>query len=138
MGSSAQLQRLQKRLEAIPKAARAAVQPTLLKNAETLADAMRLLAESSRDTGNLIDSIAVTPGGGSTPPYSQPGGSMAVPENAVAITVGNSKVRYPHLVEYGTAKAHAQPFFWPAFRIYRKRIARSVARAIGKAIREAQ
>lgn len=133
---SAQLDRLNRRLAAVPKAVRQAVQPALSQSGNELASAMKTLAEPSRDTGDMIDSIAVTPGGQTTPPYSQPGGSRAVPENAVAVTVGNSKVRYPHLVEYGTTKMAAQPFFWPAYRLLKKRLQRRIKRAIGKAVRE--
>lgn len=130
--------RFQKRMEAIPKEVRAAIKPALMKSGQELQAAMRRLAETSRDTGALIDSITVTGPGETTPPYSQPGGSKVVPENAVAVTVGNTDVRYPHLVEYGTAKAHAQPFFWPAFRLYRKRITRRINRAINKAIKDSK
>jgi HK97 gp10 family phage protein len=136
MAQSAQLARLERRLMAIPKAVREAVQPTLLKSANELADTMKQLAETSRDSGDLIGSIAVTPGGQSTPPYSVPGGSYTVPENAVAVTAGNSKVRYAHLVEYGTSKAPAQPFFWVSFRLLKKRLQRRIKRSIGKAVRE--
>jgi hypothetical protein len=125
-------------MEAIPRAVREAVKPALLKSGDELASAMKRLAERSRDTGELIDSIAVTGPGQSTPPYSQPGGSKVVPENAVMVTAGNTDVRYPHLVEHGTANAVAQPFFWPAFRLYRRRITRRINRAIGKAVREAR
>jgi HK97 gp10 family phage protein len=130
------LDRLKARLDAIPKRVRDAVAPAVLASAEEMAKGMRALAESSRDTGALIDSITVTGPGEQTPPYSQPGGSQTVPDNAVAITVGNTKVRYAHLVEYGTAKAHAQPFFWPAFRLYRKRATNRIKRAISKAVKQ--
>jgi HK97 gp10 family phage protein len=63
---------------------------------------------------------------------------MTVPENAVVVTVGNKDVRYAHLVEYGTSQAPAQPYFWPAFRLLRKRIQNRVKRAIAKAVREAR
>ena len=129
--------KLRARLEAIPKAVRDAVQPALLASANEIAGAMRQLAETSRDTGALIDSIAVTPGGQSTPPYSQPGGSLVVAENAVAITVGNARVRYGHLIEYGWSKAQAQPFFWPAYRLFKKRAANRIKRAISKAVKDA-
>lgn len=132
------LARFNKRMEAIPKAVREAVKPALLKSGDELAGAMKALAERSRDTGDLIDSIAVTGPGERTPPYSQPGGSKIVPENAVAVTAGNEEVRYPHLVEHGTDRAAAQPFFWPAFRLYRRRITRRITRAISKAVREAR
>ena len=131
------LTRFNQRMEAIPKAVREAVKPALLTSGQELASAMAALAERSRDTGDLIDSIEVTGPGERTPPYSQPGGSTTVPENAVMVTVGNSDVRYPHLVEYGTKAAPAQPFFWPAFRLYRRRIQRRISRAISKAVRDA-
>ncbi len=88
------------------------------------------------DTGALRDSIQVTPGGQSTPGYSQPGGSSVVPEGSAMVTVGNSKVRYPHLVEYGTTRAPAQPYFWPAYRILRTRIRGRFSRALNKSVKQ--
>lgn len=131
---SDQLARLNRRLAAIPVAVREAVKPALETSANEMAETMRKLAPE--DTGALKDSITVTPGGQRTPAYSQPGGSQTVPENAVAITAGNTDVRYAHLAEYGTEDASPQPFFWPAFRLYRQRAQRRISRAIGKAMRE--
>lgn len=131
---SAQLDRLRRRLNAIPKAVKQAVEPALVKSAEEIAGRMRMLAPE--DSGDLKGSIAVTTPGASTPPYSQPGGSTVAGENQVLITAGNSKVRYPHLQEYGTTTAPAQPFFWPAYRLTRKRAANRIKRAIGKAVRD--
>ncbi|MER9210063.1 HK97-gp10 family putative phage morphogenesis protein [Mesorhizobium sp. M0771] len=136
MAQSAQITRLQRRLEAIPKTVRTAVVPSLVKSGEELAGTMRQLAETSRDTGALIESIAVTTPGASTPPYSQPGGTRVAGELEVLVTAGDQDVRYPHLVEYGTSKAAAQPFFWPAFRLLQKRIKNRTRRAIGKAVRD--
>jgi HK97 gp10 family phage protein len=126
--------RLKARLAAIPDAVKAATQPALRKQAEAMADSMRALVPV--DSGDLRDSITVTPGGHSTPAYSQPGGSMVVPENVVAVTVGNSGVRYGHLVEYGTAKANASPFFWPTVRLHNKRATAAIKRAISKSVRD--
>jgi HK97 gp10 family phage protein len=134
MAQSAQLKRLEARLLAIPKAVKEAVQPSLLKSGNELADLMKSLV--AVDTGDTRDSIAVTPAGQSTPPYSQPGGSMVVPENAVAITAGNEKVRTAHLLEYGTTKAPAQPFFWVSYRLLKPRIRRRTLRDLGKVVRE--
>lgn len=130
------LAKFQARLRAIPKAAREAVTPALVAGGYEIAEAIEALAPE--DEGDLIGSIAVTLPGQHTPPYSQPGGGQIVPENQVAITVGNSDVRYPHLVEYGTSKAAAQPFFWPGFRLSRKKAQNRVKRAISKAIRGAK
>ena len=130
------LKSFQARMRAVPKAARAAVRPALLSAGQDVADTIESLAPE--DTGDLKGSVAVTGPGETTPPYSQPGGSMTMPETTVAVTVGNSHVRYPHLVEYGTANAPAQPFFWPGFRLSRKKAQAKIKRAIGKAIREAR
>lgn len=135
MAYSAQVSRLMRRLEAIPDAIKQDMQPAVVKSADELADVQRRLAETSRDTGALIESIEVTMPGATTPPYSQPGGSRTAHELEAIVTVGDHVVRYPHLVEYGTAHAPAQPFFWPAVRSLQKRINNRLNRAARKAIR---
>lgn len=134
-GIDAQLRRLQARFDAVPVRAREAAQKSLQKSGNELAARMRQFAESSRDTGALIESIEVTPGNMSTPPFSQPGGSTVVPANAVMVTAGDEDVRYAHLVEHGTSEAGAKPFFWPAFRFLRNRIKNRTRRDIRAAIR---
>jgi HK97 gp10 family phage protein len=138
---------LQRRLAAIPKRLKREVQPALLKGAEDMAGDIKRLAPV--DDGDLRDSIAVTPAGQKTPAHSQPGGSTTVPENAVAVTAGNTRVRYAHLLEYGTAPhinggtfagtqnpgVPAQPFFWPGYRLNRKRVKARIRRAISKAVK---
>lgn len=130
------LSRFRKRMNAIPQAVRQAVVPALQKSGDEMADMMRQLAPV--DQGELKASIAMTLPGGSTPDYSQPGGSRVARENEVIVTAGNTDVRYAHLVEYGTTKAQAQPFFWPAFRLNRAKAQRRIKRAISKAVREAR
>ncbi|WP_454917286.1 HK97-gp10 family putative phage morphogenesis protein [Xanthobacter sediminis] len=144
------LDKLNKRLSVIPKAARAAVQPALMKAGNALAEDMRRLVPEK--SGDLKDSITVTPGGESTPPYSQPGGAVVVPELQVLVTAGNHAVRYAHLVEFGTAPhenqglfpgtqhpgATPKPFFWPAVRLNQKGLTRSIKRAIRKAVKDAK
>jgi HK97 gp10 family phage protein len=133
---SAQLDRLTRRLNAIPQAVRDAVKPALIKSGDELASRMQALAPE--DTGALKGSIAFTPPGGQTPPYSQPGGQTTARDNQVLVTAGNEHVRYPHLLEYGTATAKAQPYFWPAYRLSKKRISDRIKRAIRKAVRGAK
>lgn len=134
MADDGGIERLKARLEAIPGEVRAAVQPALGKQAVQMAETMRTLAPVM--TGRLKGSIVVTPGGQQTPAYSQPGGSMVVAANQVAITVGNTAVRYPHLVEYGTTRAHAIPFFWPAVRLHGKKARKAIKAAVGRAVRK--
>lgn len=125
-----------RRIRAMVRAGKEAAAPALLQGGYEVADAIEALAPE--DSGDLKGSIAVTPAGMATPPYSQPGGSQVVPENQVAITAGNTDVRYPHLQEYGTRKQAPQPFFWPGFRLSRKRAENRIKRALAKAIREAR
>lgn len=136
MADDGGLASFQSRMRAIPKAALDAVKPVLMREAQKMAGTMEMLAPV--DEGDLKGSIAVTGPGTATPPYSQPGGSMVVPENQVAITVGSSDVRYPHLQEFGTTFHAAQPFFWPAFRLHRKKATAAIKRGIGAAIRKAK
>ncbi len=132
------ISRLKARLKAIPDAVKAAASVATLKQANAIADTMRRLAPDDPATSapDLKSSITVTGPGSATPGYSQPGGAMVVPENAVAITAGNSAVRYPHLVEYGTAKAPAQPFFWPAFRLHQRKATAAIKRGVSTAVRK--
>lgn len=131
------LGKFQKRLNAIPKAIRDEVKPALIKGAEEIAKRARTNARPSKDTGALIESIVVTPPGGTTPAYSMGGGKLVM-ENQAKVTAGNTDVRYGHLVEYGTTRSAAQPFFWPAVRAVGKRAQNRVKRAIRKAVREAK
>ncbi|WP_349236536.1 HK97 gp10 family phage protein [Devosia sp. MC532] len=135
MAYSAQVKRLMGRIEGIPDAIRADIKPSIAKSADELAGMMGHLALLSRDTGALIDSITVTLPGGTTPAYSQPGGERVAHDLEAIVTVGNQDVRYPHLVEYGTADAPAQPYFWPAVRTLQKRINNRINRAMRKAIK---
>lgn len=135
MADDGGLSRIQQRLNAIPQKLRDRMKVVTREEAEKLADDMRHFALSSKDTGDLINSIHVTPAGQSTPPYSQPGGSTVVPETAAMVTAGNADVRYPHLIEYGTSKADAQPYFWPAVRANRKQTLARIRREIRKVVK---
>lgn len=138
---------LEKKLgRTIPEAAKRAAGIAALDGAQEMAELMYMLAPE--DDGDLKRSIEVTGPGGTTPPYSQPGGSRKAGELEAIITAGNNQVRYPHLVEFGAAPhlagglfegaphpgAEAQPFFFPAYRALRGRVQGKISRAINKAI----
>lgn len=133
MANDGGLSRFRQRMQAIPKAAREAVVPALVKGADEIADTQRRLAPV--DDGDLRDSIEVTRPGEGTPAYSQPGGARVAGELEAIVTAGNSHVRYAHLVEHGTTKATAQAFFWPGFRLERKRALTRIRRSITKSIK---
>lgn len=140
--------RLFAKLQAMaPEAAKA-----LVEEGNAAADDMVRTARSYApfDDGDLRESIVATRAGQATPAYSQPGGQTMVPEGSVLVSAGNTKVRYPHLVEYGT-RPHvnaglfpgtqhpgttAQPYFWPAFRLLRRRFRGRMTRAMNKAIKK--
>ncbi len=124
-------------IDRIARAPREALVPVLAKEANKFADAAEGFAQSSRDTGALIDSISITMPGRSTPPYSQPGGSRVAGETEVIVTAGDSDVRYAHLVEYGTSDTEAQPFFWPAYRLLKTGMKANINRAVKKAVKDA-
>ena len=130
------LRRIQRRLNAIPAKVKEAAAKAAAKAAEDVAEDMRSFALSSKDTGELIDSITVTGPNENTPPYSQPGGAAVVPEGTHRITAGNKDVRYAHLVEHGTTKTEAQPFFWPAVRANKKKVLSTIRSAARKAVKE--
>lgn len=142
MSGDGGLSSFQKRMRAIPKAAREAVEPALVREAGKIAATAEQLAP--RKSGALAGSIAVTGPGQQTPAYSQPGGAVFVGSNQAALTVGNDDVRYPHLVEYGHGNGFngsvvpPHPFFWPAYRLHKKKAATAIKRAIGKAVRNAK
>lgn len=105
-----------------------------VKSAEELATAQQAVAPV--DAGDLRDSITVTGPGETTPPHSQPGGKRRVPDYAAVVTAGNDEVRYAHLVEYGTVKTPAQPYFWPPYRLLKRRLTGRITRQASKAIRQ--
>lgn len=137
MAANAQLAAFDKRMDSIAGDFKAELHAVLLKNANELADAIRHLAESSRDTGALIDSVTVTKPGQKTPDYSLGGGRVAG-EFEYVVSVGHHDVRYAHLVEFGTAETEAQPFFWPAVRLLSKRFDGRLKRAIRKIVKKYQ
>ena len=134
------LSSFQRRMRAIPEAVRKAVQPALVAAAEDVAATIRQLAPDDPATGapDLKSSIAVTGPGQSTPPHSRPGGSFVVPENMAVVTVGNTDVRYPHMVEYGTVHSAAQPFFNPGKRLAKGKAIAKIRRAMTTAVRTAK
>lgn len=135
MASNDGLDDLMRAFDRAKKAPRQQITKALMTSANELADAQQHLAP--KDTHALADSITVTGPSETTPPYSQPGGSRVAGETEVIVTAGNTNVRYAHLVEYGTSKSEAQPYFWPTVRLLRKRLQQRIDRAGRKAVRDA-
>lgn len=115
---SAQLDKLNRRMQAIPPAVRRAVVPALDQSANELVGTMRGLAPDDPKTPapDLKTSIKWRE------------------EHELRRTVftDDFKARWQ---EFGTVKMSANPFFWPAYRLKKKKLASRIKRAIGKAVR---
>lgn len=154
------LARLQKKLERMPKVAKEAIQAAMAAQADEIIAMMKSLAPV--DDGDLRDSIGWT--FGKKPRYAQAMATMKASmagDLTITIYAGNSKVRYAHLVEFGTkphsiepknAKAlgpggkygvhvdhpgsKAQPFFYVSYRANKKKTKSAINRAVNKAAKE--
>jgi HK97 gp10 family phage protein len=154
--------RLQKRLKAISVESRAEIRKALGQSADEIVAVQRQLAP--KRSGALARSIVAT-FGGAAPAFSTFRSSSAAggdPDLQVTISAGNSEVRYAHLVEFGTAPhpiepvhaealggagqfgthvdhpgAAAKPFFYPGYRLLKKRVRGRVTRAVNRAAKKA-
>ncbi|MER8637655.1 HK97-gp10 family putative phage morphogenesis protein [Mesorhizobium sp. M1365] len=124
------LRDFERRLKALPAAAKRAAKVALDTSANELVAAQRSLAP--REDGTLQASIqwrqtaeltrSITAGGDTT---------------TVAARAGDGDYDYALGQEFGTQNMPANPFFWPAFRLTKKRIRARIKRAITKGIKEA-
>ena len=133
MADDGGLSRVQQRLTAISIAIKEAVRGALAKSADEIVAAAKALVPV--DQGALRDSIGWTwgdPPEGSFVIGSVGGGN----ELRITIYAGSEEAYYARWVEHGTLEHAAQPFFFPAYRLLKKRAANRVKRAVRKAIRE--
>lgn len=147
--ATATSQRIGGKFKKIRTKAKKAADVALRQGAEEIVALQKRLAPV--DDGDLQMSITYTAPGNLTPPYSQPGGQQMAREGQYLITAGDTRVRYAHLVEWGTKSGwinggeydgtihpplKPQPYFWPAWRSLRKRAKSRITRAINKAIKD--
>lgn len=142
------LDRLNKKLQKLPAAAETAIRAAMEQGANEIVALMKSLVPV--DSGDLKDSIGWT--FGERPKYSQAIATVKSTDGKLTLTIfaGNSKVRYSHLIEFGTA-AHinggmfagtmhpgtkAQPFFFVSWRALRRRTKSRITRAITKSAKE--
>lgn len=145
-------ERLKRKLAALPKRARAEIHKALEKGAEEIKTTARNLVPVS--SGDLRESIDYTFGKfeADNPNVRgvQAGGGLEDPELSVTIHAGDEKAYYAAFVEFGT-KPHeqgglfagaqhpgtkAQPYFFTAYRLLKKRVKSRIARATRKAARD--
>lgn len=139
---------LKRKLAALPAAVAAALNPALKRSAEEVAVDARALAETSRRTGSLLESIDATGPGETTPAYAANGGRRTAEDGQAFITAGSPDARHGHLVEFGTeerqhkdgtptGKMEAEPFLLPAWRLNMTRVKNRLRRVIRAEVKKA-
>lgn len=124
---------LQRRLARIPAAIKRAAEAALDQGADEIAQTQKKLAP--HEDGTLQDSIQwkrdgelrrlITAGGPTTTKKVRNSEKGNAPEYDYAMAV-----------EFGTQKMGPQPFFWPGYRVAKKRAVGRVKRAVSKAIKD--
>ena len=142
-------EKLLAKMAALPGSVRSAIKQALAESADELTAMQKRFAP--KRTGALADSITQTWGGGKVAHATLGGGGQAGdPDLTVRISAGNKRVRYAHLVEFGTAPhivggrfkgalhpgTNAKPFFFPPYRALRKRMKSRITRATNKAAKQ--
>jgi hypothetical protein len=151
--------RVFKRLRRIPALAQQKGLEALAAGAADIVKMQKRLAP--KDSGELEDSIQWFPGEGVRVPYqfgARRNGKRRVTKHqtggrgAIFIAAGNTRVRYAHIVEFGSAPhivggifkgaqhpgTRAQPFFMGPWRAKRRSVKARVKRALKKAILESR
>lgn len=114
--------RLRRRLKAIPVAVRKAARAQLKANAAELVDTQKRFAPI--EDGNLQASIKEQDTSDST-------------RISRKVSAGGRSAPYASWVEFGHGQAAPRPFFWPAYRLKKRRFKTRMSRAAKKAIQEA-
>lgn len=114
--------RLRRKLKSIPGAVRKAARAQLQANADELVETMKGFVPVQE--GALVSSIKQQDVSGST-------------RISRRVSAGNAEAPYASYVEFGHGEAAPHPFFWPAYRLKRRRFRARMTRAAKKAIAEA-
>ena len=131
MAKNSGLARLQRRMAALPKSVRRAVAPAVEKSADEMVDLARRFAPV--DDGTLRASIKHRAGDHELARQVVAGGEATTRE---VRSGSGAKYDYASAQEFGTSEQSAQPFFWPAYRLIRKRVKSRIRRAVGKAVKD--
>lgn len=124
-------ERLVRKIAALPGATRSEIMAALVRSADEITALQRrfvpvddgTLLSTIRNTASEADlRVTLTAGGAETTTQVRKGASVAYD--------------YALGVEFGTAKMAAQPFFFPAYRLGKKRAKARVRRAVNKAARK--
>lgn len=114
--------RLRRRLKAIPVEVRKALKVQNAQNAADLVDTMKGFAPVQ--DGALVSSIK----------HQDVSASTRISQR---VSAGARDAPYAAWVEFGTSKNEPHPFFWPAYRLMRRRMKSRMNRAAKKAVQGA-
>lgn len=127
-----------KQLAALPAAMKDEIRKAIVTSAEDTVDVAKRFAPVA--TGALRNSIGWT--GGAVPRGAISTGSnarAAKSDEGLAATVyaGDGVAFYARFQEFGTTEMPAQPFFYPAYRLTKKRAKARIQRAVTKGAKKA-
>lgn len=131
------VQQFKQLMDSIPRAVTHELIGTVQQAGETLAGAMRPAVPRGIDGRNeLVESVQVRDGKTPLQVKVTAGGKLTTRQ----LRSGSGKsYDYALANEFGTQNMAAQPFFWPTYRLLKKRlraqIARGAKRAIGKVVK---
>lgn len=132
MASGNGLADLQKRIRAMGVEARREIGVALDQSAAEVVAVARQLAPS--EDGALRESVRQEPGANELQRVIEAGGSTTTRP----VREGQSPTYdYANAQEFGTAEQEAQPFFYPAWRLARRRAKNRISRAVRKAAKAA-
>jgi HK97 gp10 family phage protein len=129
--------RLKRKLRRFPEIVREEIRAAISQSADEMVELMKRTVPV--DKGDLRDSIGWTWG-------APPRGALVIATSAnkaareaglvATIFAGNEAAYYVRFIEFGTVKARAQPFFFPSYRLTKKRARARITRATTKAAKK--
>lgn len=132
------LERFKRKLAAMPAAAREEIRTAIAASADEIVDLAKRLVPV--DQGDLRDSIAwtwgVAPKGTTVLATSSSRGAAGAAGLVATIYAGGGDAYHAFWIEFGTQHMSAQPFFFPAFRVGKKRARSRITRATTKAAKK--
>jgi HK97 gp10 family phage protein len=117
----------QRRMKHLRRGIRETVGPAVEKGGDEFVATAKRLAPV--EDGNLRDSIRAE---------DKTDLGVTVKAGGPATTRNTTKYPYDYAlgVEFGTQKSPAQPYFYPAYRLVKKRVTGRIRRALGQALKE--
>lgn len=130
--------RLAAKLKALPDKARQEIRKALEVSAKEMSDVAESFAPI--DSGDLRRSIGYTFGNYQADNANvrgvNAGSGVGDPDLTVTIHAGDAKAYYAAFVEFGTVDTSAQPYFFPAWRLTKRRVKGRISRATTKAAKQ--